>query len=194
MSHLNKNMRIGLLGGSFNPAHEGHLHISNLAMKHLKLDKIWWLVSPQNPLKSQVGMASFDVRVRAARKVVGDNSEIVVSDIEKRLLTFYAVDTIVALKREFPGTSFVWIIGSDLLVQLPYWKKWRHLFKTVPVAIFARPSYSSRALSGRVIRRFAASRISRFRIGSLAEMSPPAWSYVRTRLNRQSSSRIRAQN
>lgn len=192
MPSVTPGQRIGLLGGSFNPAHEGHLHISALALHRLKLDQLWWLVSPQNPLKSESGMALLSNRLNGAKKVAAADPRIVVSDIETELSTRHTVDTIEALKRQFPGTSFVWVMGADLLVQLPNWKRWRTLFRTVPIAVFARPAYSSRALAGKAARRFAASRISRYRSGALADMRPPAWAFLRTRLNRQSATRIRA--
>lgn len=184
--------KIGLLGGSFNPAHEGHLHISSLALKRLKLDELWWLVSPQNPLKSESSMASLPKRLRDAKKVAGVNPRIIVTDVEDELSTRYTVDSIEALKRRYPGVSFVWIMGADLLTEVPKWKNWRQLFRSVPIAIFARPAYSSRALSSKAARRFAGSRIARSRIGSLADMRPPAWAFLRTRLNRESATRIRA--
>jgi len=194
MPPLSPGQRVGLLGGSFNPAHEGHLHISALALKRLKLDQLWWLVSPQNPLKPESGMASLKNRMTAAKKVAASNPDIVVSDMENSLSTRHTVDTIEALKVEFPGVSFVWVMGADLLVQVPQWKRWRALFRMVPIAIFARPAYSARALSGKAARRFKDARIARYRVGSLANMRPPAWAYMRTRLNRQSATRIRAED
>lgn len=186
--------RIGLLGGSFNPAHEGHLHISTLALQRLKLDQLWWLVSPQNPLKASDGMASFAVRLAAAKKITSIDARIIVSAFEETLPSRHTVDTIAALKRQYPGVSFVWVMGADLLVQLPRWKRWRALFRMLPIAIFARPAYSSRALAGKAARRFAGSRIARFRARSLADMKAPAWVFLRTRLNKQSATRIRAKS
>jgi nicotinate-nucleotide adenylyltransferase len=180
MPPVTQGKRVGLLGGSFNPAHEGHLHISALALKHLKLDQLWWLVSPQNPLKPETGMASLKERMKAAKKIAASDPDIVVCDLENSLSTRHTVDTIEALKVEFPEVSFVWVMGADLLVQVPQWKRWRALFRMVPVAIFARPAYSAR--------------IARYRVGSLANMRPPAWAYMRTRLNRMSATRIRAED
>ena len=194
MSPVTTPQRIGLLGGSFNPAHEGHLHISTLALEQLNLDQVWWLVSLQNPLKPLAGMASFADRFRQARKIAAVDRRIVVSDFEEKASSRYTVDTIAALKAQFPGVSFVWVMGSDLLPQMPHWKRWRQLFRTLPIAIFARPAYSSRALSSKAARRFAASRVARFRSSALADMRPPAWAFLRTRLNRESATRIRAEN
>jgi len=194
MSPITRGQRVGLLGGSFNPAHEGHMHISSLALKILKLDKLWWLVSPQNPLKTKSGMATFKDRMRMAKKIAANNPNIVVSDIEKSLSTCHTIDTIESLKAEFPKISFVWVMGADLLVQVPQWKRWRAIFRIVPIAIFARPAYSARVLSGKATRHFKAARVARYRAGSLAKMRPPAWAYMRTRLNRQSATRIRAKD
>jgi nicotinate-nucleotide adenylyltransferase len=185
--------RVGLLGGSFNPAHEGHLHISGLALECLKLDQVWWIVSPQNPMKAVTGMAPFAVRFREAKKTAIVNQRIVVSDFEAKTSSCYTVETISALKAQFPGISFVWVMGADLLVQLPHWKRWRQLFRTLPIAIFDRPAYSSRALRGRAARHFKSAQISRFRAQSLVDMKAPAWLFLRTRLNPQSATRIRAE-
>jgi len=194
MPAMIKGQRVGLLGGSFNPAHEGHLHISALALKCLKLDQLWWLVSPQNPLKPKSCMASLKDRMKVAKGIAASNPDIVVSDLENSLSTCHTVDTVEALKAKFPGVSFVWVMGADLLVQVPKWKRWRTLFKMVPIAIFARPAYSARALSGKAARRFKGTRIARYRVGSLAKMKPPAWAYMRTRLNSQSATSIRAKD
>src|SRR5262249_22048457 len=131
-------LRIGLLGGSFNPAHEGHLYASIVALKQLQLDYVWWLVSPQNPLKETASMADFSARLAAARPFT-THPRIVVSGIESALGTRFTVDTLAALKRRFPQLHFVWLMGSDNLIQLPRWRAWRRIFESVPVAVVARP-------------------------------------------------------
>ncbi|MHA1597610.1 MAG: nicotinate-nucleotide adenylyltransferase, partial [Alphaproteobacteria bacterium] len=191
MPTLGRDQRIGLLGGSFNPAHDGHLHISQLALDRLGLDSVWWLVSPQNPLKSPDDMADFSERLRYAERLAAANPRIVVTGIERELDTRYTSDTVEALKRRYPMARFVLVMGADLLVELPKWKNWQRLFKTVPIAVFARPSYSLRALAGKAARRFRASRISRARWSKLAGMRPPAWAFLRTEEHPQSSTRIR---
>jgi len=183
--------RIGLLGGSFNPAHEGHLHISRLALDRLELDRVWWLVSPQNPLKAEAGMAPFSERLAAARAVAAGDPRITVTDIERQLDTRYSADTLKALKALCPRARLVWLMGADLLGQIDRWKGWRDLFRSVPVAIFARPTYSLRALDSRAARRFRRYRIDRSRAGALADMDPPAWVFLNTPLNWQSATRIR---
>jgi nicotinate-nucleotide adenylyltransferase len=186
-------MRVGLLGGSFNPAHRGHVHISRLALDRLRLDAVWWIVSPQNPLKSTDGMAPFADRLIGAARVAAVDERILVSDLENRLGTRYAVDTLAVLIKEQPGTQFVWVMGADNLLQVPRWKQWRRLFRMLPIAVFARPSYSFRALSSRATRRFAAAQVRESRAAALAGMSPPAWVYLNTRLDYTSATRIRAE-
>ena len=133
--------RIGILGGSFNPAHDGHRHISLEALKRLRLDEVWWLVSPQNPLKPQEGMAPFEDRIEKA-KSVADHPRIRVTDIEKGFATTYTAETLARLCRRFPNQRFVWLMGADNLSQISRWNRWTRIFHTVPVAVFDRPSYS----------------------------------------------------
>jgi nicotinate-nucleotide adenylyltransferase len=186
-----EGLRVGVLGGSFNPAHAGHLHISRLALERLRLDRVWWLVSPQNPLKSGAGMAPLEDRLAAAREAATD-PRIRVTDLERDLGTRYTVDTLGALRQHFPGIRFVWIMGADLLVELPRWKRWHRLFRTVPIAVFARPTYSYRALFGRVARRFARARVSEASAARLATRPSPAWCFLHTPRHLASATRIRS--
>lgn len=186
-----RGRRIGILGGSFNPAHEGHLHISRLALRLLRLDAVWWMVSPQNPLKPVRGMAAFEKRVADAR-AVARHPRIRVTGIEARLGTAYTADTLAALKRRFPMERFVWLMGADNLAQIGHWRQWTKIFRTVPVAVFARPHYSLRALAGKAAHRFKAARIAEQRAGALADTPPPAWVFLNTRLDATSATGIRA--
>lgn len=191
LRHPAPRRRIGLLGGSFNPAHAGHRHISLIALRRLALDEVWWLVSPQNPLKPAKGMASLAQRMASAR-IAANHPRIRVTDIERRLSTRYTVDTVRALKRRHPGFAFVWLIGADNLIQMPAWKSWQALFGAVAVAVFARPSYSLRALAGQAACRFARSRLPERQARRLAEQGPPAWVFLRIRLHSASATEIRA--
>ncbi|MCU0838910.1 MAG: nicotinate-nucleotide adenylyltransferase [Rhodospirillales bacterium] len=184
-------IRIGLLGGSFNPAHEGHRHISLEALKRLRLREVWWLVSPQNPLKTTAGMASMAARMAAAERVAGD-LRIRVTDIESRLRSTYTVDTLHAMTLRFPRVRFVWIMGADNLIQISRWKHWQEIFRLVPVAVFARPPYSTRALSAKAARYFAGARVPEDQAGWLADRRPPAWIFLHVRPNPQSATSIRA--
>lgn len=136
--------RIGLLGGSFNPAHAGHRRLSLHAIRALGLDEVWWLVSPGNPLKPEKGMAPYAVRLASARKVAR-HAPIRATDIEARLGTRYTADTLAKLVRRYPRHRFVWLMGADNLAQFHRWRQWRTIARTVPIAVVARPGYDARA-------------------------------------------------
>ena len=143
--------RIGLLGGSFNPAHRGHLRISLFALEELALDEVWWLVSPGNPLKEGArDMASFETRVAAARKA-SRRSRIRISDFEWRNESRYTVDTVRALKHRHPEHRFIWLLGSDTLPNFHLWRDWRGLARQVPIAVIRRPGYDSAAHAARAM-------------------------------------------
>ena len=183
--------KIGLLGGSFNPAHEGHRHISLLALKRLGLDEVWWLVSPQNPLKPRAGMASFEDRLAAAR-VKAAHRRLRVSDIESRLGSRYSVDTVARLRRRFPRHRLVWIIGADNLLNLAQWRRWPALFKALPVAVIDRWPYSRYAGVVKPARRFAYRRMAERRAQALARCKPPAWMVIHGPLHPASATVLRA--
>ena len=182
---------VGLLGGSFNPAHDGHVHISRNALDRLGIDELWWLVSPQNPLKSTDGMGTLSARLKTAKSVAKAEPRIRVTDAEQRLKTRYTVDTLVALQAENPNFRFVWIIGADNLRQIPKWKGWRKIFRMVPIAVFPRAPYSLRALNGRAAKRFSRAEIPSRQAHGLALKTPPAWVFLKAPLNAQSATRIR---
>jgi len=188
-----RHRRVGLLGGSFNPAHGGHLHISRLAVKALDIDEVWWLVSPQNPLKPSAGMAPFAERLQQARSVAVADRRIRVSDIETNLGTTYTADTVHALRSRAPGTRFVWLMGGDNLAQFPCWERWQEIFRTVSVAVFDRPATSRQALAGKAAHHFARARVVGRRARHLADLTPPAWAFFHTRLDPRSATRIRAE-
>lgn len=191
MTRTAATRRIGLLGGSFNPAHAGHVHVSKLCLDQLGLDEVWWLVSPQNPLKSTTDMAPFDERFAGARAVTKDEPCIRVSDAERHFGTRYTVDTLAALKAEYPDHAFVWMIGADNLRQMHRWRGWRAIFGAVPIAVFPRAPYSLRALGGRAARRFDAARIPSSRAKRLVTLAPPAWVFLRAPLHAASATQIR---
>jgi len=182
--------RIGLLGGSFNPAHPGHLAISREAIKRLGLDRVWWLISPQNPLKPVAGMASFADRFARARALAACDRRIVCSDLEQRLGTRYTVDTLRWL-RQRSRARLVGLIGADNLLQLPQWRHWVRLLAMVPIAVFDREPYSYRASAGRVARVYAQRRLRERDAPALAERHPPAWVYLRLRRHQESGTAIR---
>lgn len=139
-------IRIGILGGSFNPAHGGHRRISLFAMAALGLDEVWWLVSPGNPLKPQQGMAPLAARVASARSHAR-RAPIRVSAIERELGTRYTVDTLAKLRRRWPKRRFVWLMGADNLAQFSRWKNWRAIARAMPIAVIGRPGYDASALA-----------------------------------------------
>jgi nicotinate-nucleotide adenylyltransferase len=188
---LARGLRIGLLGGSFNPAHNGHLNLSLAALKRLELDRIWWMVSPQNPLKSDDGMAPFADRLASA-EALARHPRIEATDIEVRLGTRFTADTLAALVQRFPAHDFVWLMGADNLIQIPAWDRWSRIFHTVPVAVFARPSYSLGALAGPAARRFRRYRLPESEAARLAGSKPPAWVFCRMRLDPTSATALRA--
>lgn len=136
--------RIGLLGGSFNPAHGGHRAISLFAIRALGLDEIWWLVSPGNPLKDPESMAPLEVRLASARKLAR-GAPIRPTAIEAELGTRYTADTLAALKKRYPAHSFIWLMGADNLLQFHHWRRWREIARAVPIAVIARPGYNHAA-------------------------------------------------
>ena len=180
-------MRIGLLGGSFNPAHEGHLHVSEVALKRLGLDYVWWLVTPQNPLKAVQGMAPLADRVRGARRVAR-HPRIVVMDIEHDFRTHYSYDTLRALQKRFPQLNFVWLMGSDNLAIFRRWHRWANMARRVPIAVIQRPGSAMAMASAKAIQRFGQASVER----GLCYLCPPAIVIVDGRRNAQSATAIRA--
>ncbi|MFC6854322.1 nicotinate-nucleotide adenylyltransferase [Marivibrio halodurans] len=184
-------LTVGLLGGSFNPAHDGHRYISEQALKRLRLDQVWWLVSPQNPLKAREGMASHAERMASARSVAR-HPRIRVSDIESRIGLSHTADVLVRLRERYPRIRFVWLMGADNLATIHRWKHWHKIFTAIPIAVFARPSYDSRALAGLAATRFSAARLAERKAASLAYREPPAWVFLAIRRHPASATAIRA--
>jgi nicotinate-nucleotide adenylyltransferase len=181
-------LRIGLLGGSFNPAHDGHIHASELALKQLQLDYVWWLVSPQNPLKPAEGMAGFENRLKRARSLARQR-RIVVTGIEAQLGTSYTADTLRALHKRFPQLRFVWLMGSDNLVQLPRWRSWQNIFESVPVAVVARPGTALAARRSKAADRFRTAYRPPGRHFSVTTL--PVWTMLEGKRNFTSATRLR---
>lgn len=187
-----RRLKVGLMGGSFNPAHEGHRHVAETAMKRLRLDEVWWLVSPQNPLKPRDDMAPFAERLASAR-AMARHPRIRVKDIELHTATHFTADTLVALRRRCPRMSFVWIMGADNLATFHRWERWSLICHTTVIAVFDRPSYSLRALASRAAKRFARARVPERASRELADRRPPAWVFLHTRHHAASATQIRAE-
>lgn len=184
--------RVGLFGGSFNPAHDGHEHVAREALRRLALDEIWLLVSPQNPLKPEAGMAPFKARMASAVALCAGNPRLRVVALEEWLGTRFTADTLAACRRRFPRTDFVWIMGADNLAQIHRWERWKSIFHKIVIAVFARPAYSTKALAGKAARAFSTARVGPRRVRRLATQTPPAWTFFHVRLNPASATRIRA--
>ena len=184
-----------MLGGSFNPVHAGHLHVARLAQARLRLDQIWLMVSPGNPLKSARGMMPMARRLATARAVIDRQKRarrVVATGIEAALGSRYTVDTLRALRRRFPRVKFVWLMGADNLTQLPAWRRWLTIVGTMPVAVLPRPGYNHRALAGRAARRLAKARLPA-RAATLLALSPaPAWMFLPAPQHAASATQIRA--
>lgn len=184
------HLRIGLLGGSFNPAHEGHLHVSMEALKRLQLDYVWWLVSPQNPLKPAKGMAAYEKRFASAVEVTKGQKRIKVSAFEKEHGLYFTHATLRALKKRHPGITFVWLMGADNLASFHRWQKWRDIVNLAPVAIFDRAPFSHKALRKKAATAMRLQRLAEHAIASLPE-KPGHWAYVLMRRHPASSTAIR---
>lgn len=182
--------RIGLLGGSFNPAHGGHRRISLFALKALDLDEVWWLVSPGNPLKSSKGMAPLYARFQSAQKRA-ERARIKVTALELAWGTRYTVDTVLQLARRYPQHEFVWLMGSDNLAQFHRWRRWRTIGRTMPIAVIARPGYDADAIASPAMAWLRTFRVSAARFKKRARWSTPALVILRFDPDSRSATAIR---
>ena len=170
-------LRVGLYGGSFDPAHAGHLHVALTAYRRLRLDRVWWMVSPGNPLKDRSGLQSVDGRIAAAR-AVARHPAMVVTGFEANLGTHYTLDTLGILVTRCPGVRFVWIMGADSLASFSRWHGWRELAGLLPMAIVDRPGWTMRAARSRAGHALAPFRVPESAAPVLASLRPPAWTFL----------------
>ena len=188
--HLEPGMRVGLFGGSFNPAHEGHAHVAETALRRLNLDKVIWLVSPQNPLKSSAQTRPLAERMAGARaRALG--CSMIVSDAETRMGSNYTIDTLRVLKARYPGVNFVWVMGADSLASFHRWRGWTQIMREMPVAVISRPWAALKARTSPAARRFAHARKPASAAATLPGMKAPAWVYLTGPLNFASSTALR---
>ena len=185
-------MRIGLFGGTFDPPHAAHLAASLLAMKRLKLDRLWWLVTPGNPLKDTRGLQPLARRIAAAR-ALASHPRIDVTGLEAVINTRYTYDTLKFLVRRCPGVRFVWVMGADNLRSLSRWQNWRGIANLLPIAVVDRMGSSLYAHGSRSAQALARFRLPERLAGSLAERDPPAWVYLHGLKSPLSSTALRAQ-
>lgn len=184
-------MRIGLFGGSFNPPHAGHALVSEIALRRLRLDRVWWLVTPGNPLKENSGLAPLEARIAAARALV-DDPRIVVTGLEAEIGTRFTYDTVSYLVRRAPGVRFVWLMGADNLAQFSRWQRWIDIAALAPIAVVDRPGASKAALSSKAALYFASRRLRECDASRLASSQAPAFVFLHGRRLALSSSSLRA--
>ena len=182
--------RIGLFGGSFNPAHRGHLMVARYALKELQLDWVWWLVSPQNPLKDPRETGEYATRLAFTAKIASD-PRFVVTDLERQIGSRTTAQTLERLAPVLRRGRFVWIMGADSFANLHRWHHWLDIPQTLPLAILARPGFSLRALGGPAATRFDSQQVPTAMAPRLAAMTPPAWCFIPMPLRKESSTAIR---
>jgi len=190
VTHLEPGMTVGLLGGSFDPPHAGHVHITLEALKRFNLDRVWWLVSPGNPLKER-GPAAIARRMQAAEQLM-QHPRVTISDFEARAGTRYTAETILKLKASYPGVRFVWLMGADNLAQFHRWKDWRLIMDTVPVGVLARPGDRIAARTAKAADVYRAYQIKGRASQTLARTPAPAWCFSNVPMTNLSSTQIRA--
>jgi nicotinate-nucleotide adenylyltransferase len=183
-------MKVGLFGGTFDPPHEGHVHVAQTALRRLGLDRVVWLVSPQNPLKIAAPVSAWDARLAMTGRIAS-HPAMIVSDAESRLNSRFTIDTIGRLKALFPHVHFVWIMGADALAGFHRWRAWRQIMKEVPVAVISRPRDGLRGLNSPAAKIFARGRLPATMGRRLALAKPPAWIYLVEPLNFTSSTALR---
>ncbi len=183
-------LRVGLLGGSFDPPHAGHVHISRWALRKFRLDRVWWLVSPGNPLK-RVGPAPMARRLQACRDIA-THPRIVVSDLEARLGTRYTAQTLRHLRQIYPRVNFVWLMGADNLADFHHWDRWTEIMETTPVGVMSRPGDQIAAGLSPAARRYARFRLSPRRAAALPLRQAPCWTLLTGKMLDISSTEIRA--
>jgi nicotinate-nucleotide adenylyltransferase len=188
-----KGQRIGLFGGSFNPAHYGHYMVALYALKRLQLDWVWWLVSPQNPLKDPNETGEYDDRLRFT-KHIAKHPRFVVTDIEHQVNSHNTAETLLALDYTMKQANFIWIMGADSFANLHRWHNWTDIAEALPLAFLARPGYSIRALSGRAALRHATRRVRTDQAAKLVTRMTPAWVFLPMPLRPESSTAIRNLN
>ena len=193
--HSRLSLKIGLVGGSFNPAHDGHIHVALKARQQLGLDQIWWLVSPQNPLKSSLGMASHEKRLANARKLVTPYPFLRVIEPESGLPSNYTYNTLKYMIKTMPLSRLIWVMGADNLDQFAHWHRYRDMIRLLPIAVVDRPSYSFRAIAtGRQLLG-RQTKVTKMRKAIVTRsVSLPGWCFIAGQLNAASATEIRQRN
>lgn len=191
---LSPGMAVGLFGGSFNPAHDGHAHVAETAMRRLGLDRVVWLVSPQNPLKDARESAPLAERMASAEqaaRLAASGPAMIISDVETRMSTQWTIDTLRMLVARHPGVRFVWLMGSDNLASFHRWRGWTDIMRLMPMAVIARPGSLLDSRTAPAAARFAGARVSADKAKLLPDLEAPAWTYLTAPLNHRSSTALR---
>jgi nicotinate-nucleotide adenylyltransferase len=192
MPHVEKGMAVGLFGGSFNPPHDGHALVAEIALRRLALNQLWWIVTPGNPLKKAGDLAPLAKRVRWSEAVAGD-PRIKVTAFEARHRIRYTADTLALVKARNSGVNFVWIMGADSLRDFHRWQRWRKIATTFPIAVIDRPGSTLSFLSSVTAKAFEHARVDEADAPRLARMKPPAWTFIHGPRSSLSSTALRAQ-
>jgi nicotinate-nucleotide adenylyltransferase len=193
MPHAERGMAVGLFGGSFNPPHAGHVLVSEIAIRRLGLDQLWWMVTPGNPLKSRNELAPLAERIALSEQLVHD-PRIKVTAFEKTLNTSYTAETLAYVKARNPHVRFVWIMGADSLKTFHLWQRWREIAATFPIAVIDRPGATLSFLSSKMARALAHARVDEDDAGVLWKQQAPAWTFIHGPRSTLSSTALRAQN
>ncbi|MEM8591247.1 MAG: nicotinate-nucleotide adenylyltransferase [Pseudomonadota bacterium] len=188
--HARAGQCVGLLGGSFDPAHAGHVHITKQALRRFDLDQVWWLVTPGNPLKAH-GPASLEARIVEARRLM-DHPRVAITDIEAQMGTRYTAETLGGLLGLYPGVKFTWLMGADNLAQFHHWQDWRAIMDAVRVGVIARPGERTGARVSPAARLYRGARLQGRYSRLLAKADAPAWCFINVPMSNVSSSDIRA--
>ena len=184
-----RNMKVGLLGGAFNPAHDGHIYISELALKLLNLDEVWWLVTPQNPLKNSKAN-NLEKRLKYAKKII-KNSRIIIDALETKYKNNYTANTLNTIINQFKGTNFIWLMGADNLSEINKWYKWNYIFQLMPIAVFDREDYSYSVFNSIAGKRYYNKLYKTKNSVSIFNKKLPSWKFLRINKNLLSSTKIR---
>jgi nicotinate-nucleotide adenylyltransferase len=190
MPHVEKGMQVGLFGGSFNPPHAGHALVAEIAMRRLRLDQLWWMVTPGNPLKNARELAPLAERIRRSEAIARD-PRMKVTAFEASYHVRYTADTLALIKARNPGVDFVWIMGADNLRDFHQWQRWREIVMTFPIAVIDRPGSTLSFLSSVVAKTFGYARVDESDAPLLARMQAPAWTFIHGRRSLLSSTAIR---
>lgn len=193
MPHLEKGMTVGIFGGSFNPPHEGHLLVSEIALRRLNLDQLWWMVTPGNPLKDSRELAPLAERIRSS-EILARNPRIKITALEAAFDVRFTADTLALIRKANPGVNFVWVMGADNLATFHHWQRWREISQSFPIAVIDRPGSTLSSISSKMAQRFAQYRIDERYAPLLARLRPPVWTFIFGPRSPLSSSAIRMEN